>query len=146
MELSFFDRLSGTQQPSSTSRSRRKIIELICRDLGELLNTRRTEDFDMRYDQAATSLLTFGVVDFTSYNLNSAVEQERVRCSIERAIRQFEPRLARVRVWLDTPDAIHPVLRFQIEAVLRAGDIAEPVVFDARLQRDTRHILISGVE
>jgi type VI secretion system protein ImpF len=150
MQLSLIDRLSADvlneRRSYSASRQFDILKSLIRRDLTALLNTKRAEYFDTHYEQAANSFLVFGVVDFTSYNLNSAPDQERVRFSMERAIRQFEPRLTRVRVWFDAPDAVHPVLRFQIEALLRIDDMAETVLFDAKLQRDTRRILVSGAD
>lgn len=150
MQLSLIDRLSGNglndQRSYSPSRQFDILKSLICRDMTALLNTKRAEYFDTRYEQAANSLLVFGVVDFTSYNLNSAPDQERVRCSMERVIRQFEPRLTRVRVWFDAPETVNPVLRFEIEALLRVDDMAETVLFDAKLQRDTRRILVSGAD
>jgi type VI secretion system protein ImpF len=111
--------------------------------LAALLNTRRAEaDFDPLFEQATESLLTFGIADFTAYNLKNGIEQELVRRSIERAIRQFEPRLTRVAVSLMTPDPLRPVLQFQIEAVLRTT--AESVVFDATLHRDSRRFGVAG--
>lgn len=117
----------------------------VCRDLTALLNTRRAEeDFPERYEEAGKSLLNFGIADFTSYDLKSGVEQERVRRSIESAVRQFEPRLARVTVTIDEPDPLRPVLQFQISAMLRTEPAAEAVVFDVSLQRDSRRIAVSG--
>jgi type VI secretion system protein ImpF len=117
----------------------------LCRDLSALFNTRRAEsDFDPAYEEATNSLLGFGIADFTSYNLTNAVEQERVRRSIERAIRQFEPRLTRVDVSIEQPDPLRPLLQFQINAFLRAGSDTEPVVFDITLQRESRRMLVSG--
>src|SRR5204863_4223628 len=89
--LSLLDRLTDKQ---ATSSSWAEVKAALCEDLAALLNTRRAEsDFDASYEQATNSLLTFGVADFTQYNLKNADEQERVRHSIERAIRLFEPRL-----------------------------------------------------
>ena len=117
----------------------------LCRDLSALLNTRRAEqDFDPAYEEATNSLLSFGITDFTSYNLKSGVEQEQVRRSIERAIRQFEPRLTRVSVSIEEPDPLRPVLQFQIDALLRIGPADEPVVFDVALHRESRRIAVSG--
>jgi len=67
-----------------------------------------------------------------------------VRLSIERAVRQFEPRLAHVTVSMDEPDPVRPVLRFHIEAVLRTDSYGEAVLFDVRLSRDSRGIAVSG--
>src|ERR1019366_6166831 len=128
MTMSLLDRLldfqpeSHQEVPVSSWEQLRKFKSSLRRDLSALLNTRRAEqDFDPSYEEAANSLLSFGIADFTSYNLKSAVEQEQVRRSIERSIRQFEPRLARVSVTVEEPDPLRPVLQFQIEALLRVG-------------------------
>ena len=143
--LSILDRLTEKQAPASSWDEMREIKRALCDDLAALLNTRRgEEDFDEQYEQAANSVLTYGVTDFTSYNLTNTIEQERLRRSIERAIRLFEPRLTRVNVILEEPDPLRPVLRFQIEAVLRMETPGEPVVFDAMLYRDSRRISVSG--
>jgi type VI secretion system protein ImpF len=149
--LSIVDRLtdlepdSKVEGRSSSWEDMREIKAALCRDLAALFNTRRAEqDFDPAYEQATNSLLTFGVADFTSFNLKNGIEQERVRRSIEQAIRQFEPRLARVTVSLDQPDHHRPMLRFQIDAMLRIGPNSEAVLFDATLYRDSRRIDVSG--
>jgi type VI secretion system protein ImpF len=143
--LSILDRLTEKQTPASSWDEMREIKRSLCDDLAALLNTRRAEeDFDEQYEQAANSVLTYGVTDFTSYNLTNTIEQERLRRSIERAIRLFEPRLTRVNVILEDPDPLRPVLRFQIEAVLRTETPGEPVLFDAMLYRDSRRISVSG--
>ena len=143
--LSILDRLTGKQTPLSSWEEMQELKRSVCHDLAALLNTRRAEeDFDSKYEQATNSLLTFGVADFTSYNLKSAIEQERVRRSIERAIRLFEPRLTRVTVTLEEPDPLKPVLRFQIDALLRTETPAEAVLFDVTLHRDSRRVGVSG--
>jgi type VI secretion system protein ImpF len=149
--LSILDRLTDLQPnstketPSSHREIMRELKASLCADLSALLNTRRAEaDFDSEYQEAADSLLTFGIADFTSYNLKNGIEQERVRRSIERAIRQFEPRLTRVTASMDEPDPLKPVLRFQISAVLRAEPAGEAILFDLTLHRDSRRIAISG--
>jgi type VI secretion system protein ImpF len=129
----------------STWEQAREYKRSLCRDLSALLNTRRAEqDFDPIYTEATNSLLSFGITDFTSYNLKSGVEQDQVRRSIERTIRQFEPRLARVSVSMDEPDPVRPVLQFQIDALLRLGPTDEPVLFDVALHRESRRIAVSG--
>jgi type VI secretion system protein ImpF len=151
MPLSLLDRLTDLEPQlkrdaaSGSWDESRAFKASLCRDLGVLLNTRRAqEDFDPAYAEATGSLLTFGVADFTSFNLKNLPEQERVRRSIERAIREFEPRLARVTVLLEPPDLLKPELRFQISAVLKMDSDAEPVMFDATLRRDSRRIAVSG--
>jgi len=142
--LSILDRLTELQEPLSSWDETQELKRSLCRDLASLLNTRRAEEVcDPRYEEATNSLLTFGVVDFTSYNLKNAVDQERVRRSIERAISLFEPRLTRVTVILEEPDPLKPVLRFQIEALLKTEN-PEAVLFDVALHRDSRRIAVSG--
>jgi type VI secretion system protein ImpF len=116
----------------------------LCRDLTALLNTRRAnEGFDRGYEESTNSILSFGIVDFTSYNLKKGIGQEQLRKSIERAIRRFEPRLERVDVSIQESDARQPTLRIQISAVLRT-EAQDPVVFEATFHRDSRRIAVSG--
>src|ERR1035441_8268857 len=90
MTMSLLDRLLDFQ-PASREEGRvssweqlREFKTSLCRDLSALLNTRRAEqDFDPAYEEATNSLLSFGIADFTSYNLKSGIEQEQVRRSIE---------------------------------------------------------------
>jgi type VI secretion system protein ImpF len=134
---------SQREAPLNSWEQARELRAALCRDLTVLLNTRRAaEDFDRRYEEATNSLLTFGILDFTSYNLKKAVEQEQLRRSIERAVRQFEPRLERVGVSIEEADPQRPYLRLQISAALR-GEAGEPVVFDAAAHRDSRRIAVS---
>jgi len=149
--FSLLDRLIDLQPeaqkevPSNSWEQMREFKAALCRDLTALLNTRRAnKDFDAVYAEATNSLLTFGITDFTAYNLKSETDQDQVRRSIERAIRQFEPRLTQVEVSVEKPDPLRPVLRFQIAALMRIEPAAEPVVFDATLQRESRRIAVSG--
>jgi type VI secretion system protein ImpF len=147
VRFSLLDRLINSEQEihSSSWEQMRAFKASVCRDLTALLNTRRAEkDFDPAYTEAANSLLSFGITDFTSYNLKSGLDHEQVRRSMERAIRQFEPRLTQVEVTVAEPDPSRPVLQFQITALLRMEPADEPVVFDATLQRDSRRIAVSG--
>ena len=150
MELSFIDRLVDTKGAKRTANEwehARELRATLCRDLSDLLNTRRAErDFDASFDEATNSILSYGIPDFTQYDLKNTAEQERVRISIERAVRQFEPRLTRVRVTLEPPNPVNPTLRFQIEAQLRDEGDTEDVLFDAMVQRESRRFSVSGVE
>jgi type VI secretion system protein ImpF len=153
IRLSVLDRLTDFQPevtaeaPVSAWEEMREIKAALCRDLSALLNTRRAEtDFDPGFEQATNSILTFGVTDFTAYNLKNRLEQDRVRLSIERAIRQFEPRLTRVAVTVEAADSLRPVLRFEISAMLRIDPGGQAVLFDATLYRDSRRIAVTGAD
>jgi type VI secretion system protein ImpF len=147
---SLLDRLFDLYPESQHDESRttdeqvREFRSALCRDLSALLNTRRAEeDFDHSYEESVNSLLTFGIIDFTAYNLKNDMDQEHLRRSMERSIRRFEPRLDRVTVSIEEADSQRPALRLQISAVLRT-EAAEPVVFDATVQRDSRRVAVSG--
>jgi type VI secretion system protein ImpF len=149
MQASILDRLTENGElDGNRSRSRQltsQLKEFLLRDLSALLNTRRAEqDFDKSFEQSTNSLLTFGVTDFTSYNLNNGIDQERARQSLERAIRQFEPRLTGVSVSLEQPEPLHPVLILRVEAVMHAEYGSEPVTFEAALHRASRRIAFEG--
>jgi type VI secretion system protein ImpF len=150
--LSILDRLtdsdpdSGRETGSSHWEDLRASKASLCRDLAAILNTRRAEDeIDPKYKEVNDSLLTFGVTDFTSCNLLNGIEQQRVRRSIERAIRLFEPRLTHVAVTLEPLDPLRPLLRFQITALLRMRP-GETIAFDATLYRDSRRIAVTGAD
>ena len=148
--MSLLDRLidldpdSKREARSNSWDEMREFKASLCRDLAAILNTRRAEDeIDPKYKEVNDSLLTFGVTDFTSCNLLNGIEQQRVRRSIERAIRLFEPRLTRVTVTLEPLDPLRPLLRFQISALLRMQP-GESIAFDATLYRDSRRIAVAG--
>ena len=150
---SLLDRLTDLEPDHRAERPRRpweirnEIRAALCRDLADLLNVRRAEEaVDPLYQETAASILSFGVADFTSYNLKNGIEQEMVRRSIENAIRNFEPRIHGISVVLEPPEQLVPVLRFQITALLRVDPESDPVVFDAALQRDSRRLAVSGGE
>lgn len=153
IRLSLLDRLTDAEPertreaPLTPWETMREFKSALCRDLTALLNTRRAEeDFDSIFQESTNSLLTFGVTDFTSLNLKNEADQERVRRSMERAIRQFEPRLTRVSVSIEPPDPVRPVLRFQVAALLHTDPNGEAVLFDATLYRDSRRFKVSGAD
>ena len=153
IRLSILDRLTDLEPeirkeaPLTPWEAMRQYKASLCRDLTALLNIRRAEeDFDRSYQESTNSLLTFGLTDFTSFNLKNGMDQERVRRSIERVIRQFEPRLTQITVTVEPPDPVKPVLRFQIVALLRMDPGGEAVLFDASLHRDSRRFTVSGAD
>jgi len=135
---------SRQEAPLSSSELARDFRGALCRDLTALLNTRRAaEDFDASFEESARSLLTFAIVDFTSYNFTNPGDQDQLRRSVERAIRQFEPRLERVEVSIEETESQRRLLRLEISACLR-GKPGQPVVFGATVYRDSRRIAVSG--
>lgn len=135
---------SRYEEPASVSELARDFRAALCRDLTALLNTRRAADVvDRRFEEAVNSLLTFGIIDFTGYNLQKSPDQNTLCRSIERTIRQFEPRLERVEVSIEETGSRRPILRLEIAAVLRT-EAGQPIVFNTTVHRDSRRIAVSG--
>src|SRR5438034_7061189 len=77
----------------------RELEEAVRRDLQDLLNTRRTEIESYPDDaEIAHSLLTYGLPELTGFDPTVSDQRRGLQEIIERAIRQFEPRLMNVRV------------------------------------------------
>lgn len=149
--LSVLDRLID-QEPESTQeapagrlQSLREMKAGLWRDLAALLNTKRGEnDIPPEFQQVNSSVLAFGLVDFTSFSLKSPADQNRLRRAIEQGIRTFEPRLSGVVVTLEERGELDPALRFRVDALLQVDPAPEPISFDTVLQADTCHILVHG--
>jgi type VI secretion system lysozyme-like protein len=142
--LSLFDRLTDLEPRNpqeitpSTAEQIRQLERSVARDLTDLLNTRRSEaDIPDEFEQTRDSIASYGVRDFTT----APVDEEAVRTAIERSVRRFEPRLARVQVTLVKHG--HFAFAFRISAALRVGAGLEPVVYDAELPVESRRFKVT---
>ncbi len=126
----------------------RDLKRIVARDLEGLLNTRQEllDDLPADFSETSRSILMFGLPDFSSVNLASQADRNRVRRALEQTIAMFEPRLDRVRIIVDEPRAVDRGLHFRIEAVLQVRPAPEPVAFDAVLQLTTQEYRIQGQE
>ena len=124
----------------------RQLQRAVTRDLEALLNTRQEQltALPIACNEVQRSLLTYGLPDFTAWNLLSAADRQRLRRALEQAIAACEPRLTRVQVALEPPRECERVVRFRIEALLRVEPATEPVSFDAMLQLHTLEYVIRG--
>jgi|TARA_B110000014_G_C20092058_1_gene571883 type VI secretion system protein ImpF len=116
------------------------------RDLENLLNTRwRCVAWPPNLEELETSLVNYGIPDFTGIRFASANTQDELRSILEAVIRRFEPRFSQVRVELITnADSLDRTLRFRIDAMLHAEPVVEPVVFDTTLKTSTGDFEVSG--
>jgi type VI secretion system protein ImpF len=135
---SILDRLLGQDVPSQQELERgrarllRQLRASLQRDLENLLNTRiRCGSYPKELDELETSLVNYGIPDFTGAGLGSSEGWQEFLGTVRSAIERFEPRLRDVSVapLRDSPDPLDRVLRFRIEAVLQSEDDAEPVAF-----------------
>lgn len=139
---SVFDRLldaepdTQTEAPQSRTQLLRELKQSVRRDLENLLNTRVClypvpEDLP----ELKTSVLNYGIPDFTGLVMGSREQRDRLREIVEEAILRFETRFVSLRVEVasaGTPQdrSIH----FRIEGLLYAEPAPEPVSFDSQLR------------
>ncbi len=151
VNLSVLDRLidldpdSSEEVAPSQLRTLHELKDALWRDLSALLNTRRKEHpIAPEFEQCNTSLLVFGLPDFTPLSLRSPGDQQRLGLAIDTAIRTFEPRLSGVSVSPEPRNELDPVLRYRVEALLDIEPAPEPITFDTVLQADTGQFLVRG--
>ena len=108
-----------------------RLRQAVRRDLEHLLNTRNpVPDLSGEFVEAGQSVLAYGVADFTSFNILSVRDQERLRQLVERSIRSFEPRLTGVSVALLPIGRTERSLRLHVDARLMMDPVPEAVSFD----------------
>jgi type VI secretion system protein ImpF len=131
-------------EPLRPSLSIEQLKDAVARDVESLLNARRGSSRESLegYSQARCSVAAFGLDDFVSMSMSSAVDRAAICRSIERAITDHEPRLRNARVALERRDADTQKLRFTIHAMLIAHPLQEPVNFDAVLQTTTQNYAV----
>jgi type VI secretion system protein ImpF len=142
---SVFDRLldddpTNSREPATSRRQVLRDLKLsVRRDLENLLNTRqRYGQWPASLAELETSLVNYGIPDFTGVNMSIPSERERLRGVIQRVIEQFEPRFRTVRVQLlENLEAFDRILRFRIDGLLEVDPAPEPVVFDSQLEPTT---------
>ena len=137
MHQSLLDRLidlepesrgESAQQRKVSYNQLRRIVE---RDLENLLNTKCfTSDIPESFTQLQSSLLVYGLSDYTAKNPATPSVRSELHQEMERAISLFEPRLRDVTVKVEAPENGDRRLRFKISALLQIDDEAEPVSFD----------------
>ena len=121
--------------------------EAVARDLESLLNTRSTPldpALAARHPLAGRSFLAYGIPDLSSLSLLNPDHRRRLRDQILQAIVRFESRLCQVRVELDPPGEGGRLLRFRVEALLRAHPGQPSVVFAAVLKLSSNACQVRG--
>ncbi len=142
---SIFDRLldedpaSQVEAPRSRSQLLRELKLSVRRDLENLLNTRISlYPLPDELPELKTSVLNYGIPDFTGLAMGSREQRERLRLLVEDSIRRFETRFKSLRVEVlhgkQEGDAKDRTVRFRIEGLLHAEPSPEPVMFDSQLR------------
>lgn len=121
----------------------RQIMASVRRDLENLLNTRRyIFTPPASYSEVGSSLLVYGLPDFSSRNPTQVSVVDQLRLEIVKTIARFESRLKNVNVIVDASGNTRD-LRFRITAVLVVDPISEPVVFDTSFDLNRSRYSIS---
>ena len=126
----------------------RELKQAVRRDLENLLNTRvRCLELPAGLDELKTSLVSYGLPDFTGSSMGSAAEREEFLRLLQAVIRRFEPRFKSVKVqMLDNAEPLDRTLRFRIDALVHAEPAPEPVVFDSIMRPVTGNFEIKGAQ
>jgi type VI secretion system protein ImpF len=142
------DRDERDDRPLSPSAALAALRDSVCRDLEELLNARRRwRSWDPRLTELDSSLAGYGLPDFAAGAFNDQRRREELRQLVEGCIRRFEPRIVSLTVTLlPNPDQHTPTLRLRIDALLRADPAPEPIIFDTRVDLDTKNVTVSATE
>lgn len=151
LEPSLLERLFDDQPRSPGVGAMFKAISLeqykesVARDLESLLNSRAAFSGDAlkSFPNCQQSLMTYGLVDFSSMSLANAFDRVAICRSLEQAIARHEPRLHSVRVSLEHNGRGAGGLHFAIHGLLDVQPAREPVSFDAMLQPTTLQYSVS---
>ena len=74
------------------------MIDVVRRDLEDLLNTRLTNnDVPASFVEVSSSVVTYGLPDLSSLSADTAERRAEIGRIIERVIMRFEPRLRQVQ-------------------------------------------------
>ena len=138
---SFLDRLidldpfSPTESPKSQSQVIYEMKLSLKRDIQNLLNTRWScVSWPPDYEELDLSLINYGIPDFSGINMGSPENQQRLIQIVERAIKNFEPRLIKFSIELNEEiDNISRTLAFRVDGLLRSEPFPEQVIFDTSL-------------
>ncbi len=116
-----------------------ELRDTVKRDLESLLNSRQTRpELVDNIDELSTSMLTYGLPDFTSTGGAGVEEHEMLRRAVVRTIERFEPRLRHVDVTVVPPkSSFERSLHLTISAMLWIDPEPIPVSFDTVVQTAT---------
>ena len=137
-----FDRLTEPDFRNNQCRFTFQEMEArVFRDLEDLLNTRRAgPEVFAHLARVERSVANFGLRDLSHTNAASPEERQGYADHVRDTIRDFDPRLTEVEVYVRLPDDVRRLqpgsfrmsaMYFRITATLRLGPgVAQPVVFD----------------
>lgn len=112
---------------------RRGVKESVRRELEQLFNTRCPLPAHLHHTRPRT-VIDYGIPDFSTLVARNPDDRVRLANILRRAIEIYEPRLANVRVAVDTVNGDELSLCGVITADLVFDGVPEPVLFTTALQ------------
>jgi len=134
--------------PKSSAQTLRDLKQSVRKDLENLLNTRwRCTSWPPDLKMLDSSLVNYGIPDFSGANLGNAQTREEFRKLLEKAISVFEPRLLKVSVRVaEAPDPVDRTMKFRLDASLRTDATPEPERLDTSIEPSTAAFSVKRVE
>ena len=132
---SVLDRLCDVDDwPTTRQQSMKVYRDVVKRDVELLLNSRRPPIPQVsRYPNAAGSVMNFGLPDVNAYGSSSG-DQSALLMAILHALRNFEPRIQSVKVFMVRAETLSRSLRFHVEGKLKFDTVVENIQFDTVLE------------
>src|SRR5262245_41137665 len=132
---SVLDRLIGDEEGPPRGGDLRIGVDdlrrVIRRDLEWLLNSRLLVGEDLQpHEEASKSILAFGLSDLSPFSLASLRDSQTICELITKAVRTFEPRLAKRSIkteFLPSTEVTDFQMHFRISALIHVDPISEPV-------------------
>ncbi len=150
---SVLDRLAGTGGRRTSGDLRISVEDLkfaVLRDIEWLLNTKRPMNMGIdQFPEARTSILNFGIPDFSQFSASSGDDCGTVCGLIQEAVRRYEPRLEPRSVKVDhvaTEKMKGLQAQFRIRGILHVDPVRVPVSFDTHIEMDSGAIAITTTE
>ena len=126
------------------------LLRAVRRDIEWLLNSKRVMVDDLaEFPEASSSILNYGLPDFSHFSGSSTSDCQQICALITRTLQRFEPRLApgTIRVeHVTDKERISTQSRFRIHGLLHVDPVKEPVVFDTEIEMDSGAVQIKADE
>lgn len=135
---SVLDRLISSENEEwsmTRAQSLRLFKDSLKRDLEWLLNTRRPPIANLQeYELASASVLNYGLPDMSAMGVFSSDDQFALLALLQQCLRNYEPRISALRVYLEGAEANSRSIRFRIEGLLKIDPAPEEINFDTVLE------------
>lgn len=117
------------------------------RDLENLLNTRIVQNVPLEtYPELATSVVHYGLPDFSAVVLGAPEEREAFRVRVQRTIARYEPRFRQTRVeTVPTGDEADRTLHLKITATLLVEPDPVPLRYESQMHATDRLVRLKEV-